>query len=139
VASELMDLIIECENTLGWHPQGEDLWKARALQVYILRRAMAKQKYTVRDVRLAIAWCRHEGKQVTSAAALLVFVPRARELAVVEPVNASTLDEHQGAAIAWENGRSDEDSQYWITRLVRSVGSVRREVLSEWTEAGRGC
>jgi hypothetical protein len=42
------------------------------------------------------------------------------------------------AAATWETAHDDEDSAYWLARLLNSGGGVRGDTLAEWAAVGRG-
>jgi hypothetical protein len=132
-----MDIIIDCENSLGWaRPAGEE-WKVRALQHHILRKAMIKRHLTDRDLRLSLNLCKRRRQPITSPLELLTYVEEAREMGR-EDLPSSDLDTRIRAAIDWELGHADEHMQYWVNRMTRSTGPVRAMVLTEWTDTGRG-
>lgn len=137
--SELMDLIIACENQLGWTgPATMNIYRARAIEVGKLRGALSRRRdLTVKDLRLAIAYCVRRREPITSPLQLLGKVDEAKALALQRP-RASNLAMRHTRALAWEQTTADRDSSRWITRLVRSHGPARAEVLAEWEAAGRG-
>jgi hypothetical protein len=134
--SELMLILIDCENALGWVPEG-DLYRARAIHHKILTKAMGKRGYSDRDLRLALNWCRRKQQPISSPMQLLAYVEDAREHAVDADTHTD-LDTEVSDAITWEYANPDEHSGYWITRLNRAAGPVRQLVLVEWHELGRG-
>jgi hypothetical protein len=134
--SELMRLLIDCENQLGWIPEG-DIYRARAIHHKILTAAMTKRGFSDRDLRLALNWCARKHLPITSPMQLLAYVEDAREMAV-EADTSTDLDTEVADAITWEYANPDEHSHYWITRLNRAAGPVRQLVMVEWRELGRG-
>lgn len=135
----VMDILIDCENQLGWRPAGANIWKARAAQHRILTAAMARRGVTETDLKVAIAWCRRRRQAIRSPLNLFDYIDAARARAT-EHVGAHVvaLEARIDAAIAWEGDNSDLESRYWTTRLLRSVGPHRVAVLNEWHDAGRG-
>lgn len=139
----LLDIIIGCENFLGWTPParpGVPAWKARTTEVYKLKNAMATKPAsiaTIENLALALEYSRRKRLPIKSPITLLYRIPDALELANIDkPV--SDLQAEIAAAIGWEKGCDDEGSLRWIHRLVRASGPGRGEVLQEWKAAGRG-
>jgi hypothetical protein len=136
----LMQILIECENSLGWVPEhggGKDIYKARAITHKVITLALERHRYSVDDFALALAYCKRKRLPVDHPLQLIPLVLRARELAA--PVVArSDLNVRQGDAIAWEHQRLDDESTYWIGRIVNSVGAGLDDALTEWKVAGRG-
>ncbi len=141
MSREVFDLVKFAENELGWAPKdGTPVWRWRAAYCVRLEDAMKRYGHTTEDIRAAIAYCkttktrvegpgqlaRHVGEALTRLAD-----PDEREL-------ADDLGQQIQAAIDWESGHGEPDREYWITRLVRSVGPGRADTLTEWKEAGRG-
>lgn len=138
--SELMDIIIEAENRLGAATATDKLNvpRARAIQHHLLTRAMARQNLTCSDLRLAISLCVRRRVFLNAPIQLVSFVEAARKLAADPDAVQTDIDRELEDAIAWENDQDDPEHLHWITRLGRAVGATRRQVLSEWREAGRG-
>lgn len=134
----LMDVVRVCENVLGWEPKGANVWKARAVEVAKLKRAQAKQPslVTPENLRLAIAMSWRQRRPVDSPVAL---VPRIKDALAkaADPEQVSDITAQVQDAIAREQARGDDDSNYWIRRFVRSMGDARLATLTEWKEAGR--
>ncbi len=136
--SALMDIIYDCENRLGWSPPiGAVLWKARAAEHRKLTMAMQRHGYDEKDLRLALNYCIRRKQPIASPLELVGIVATARDLAAPRERTLDLATE-QAAAIAWEQMTSDVESAHWVSRLVRSVGPVRADVLIEWRQAGRG-
>lgn len=154
VAKTALDIVKLCENQLGWiPPSGMPIWRARALHAGILTKAMTKHGASIEDLELTIELCQRERWPITTPAALVHKVEKARELS--NAPSTTTVPKASGGykrvvhevtdlaaavdtAVAWEQMNEDHFSLGWITRLVRAVGDYRGEVLDEWKEAGRG-
>lgn len=138
MARTATDVVILCENVLGWVPEDNvPLWKARANHAGRLKRAMAKHGVTLDQLVLAVEYCRRRREPVKSPAALVFRVPSALDLAN-EPESTSDDTEAINEAIQWEYHNEDHFSLGWIFRLTRAVGAHRADVLKEWRDAGRG-
>lgn len=138
--SELMDIIHDCENRLGWSaPVGAVLWQARAAEHRKLSIAMERQRYTEADLRLALAYCIRRKQAITSPLELIGLVEKARDLAAV-PDTTLPLDDQVEAALQWEASHPDADSHGWAVRFIRTAqqAGARADVLDEWRAAGRG-
>lgn len=133
-----MDIITDCENRLGWAgPAGSAAWKVRAGMHRRMTLAMERREYTEKDLRLALNYCITRRHPITTPMDLFGLVLTAREYASDVPSPDTTGEDITGA-VAHEQDRADEDSLYWINRLVRAVGPLRSEVFAEWKGAGRG-
>lgn len=133
----LMQVLIACENQLGWVPEGRDLFKARAIMHHIMTRSMKRQDISLEDLALTVSYCRLKRQPITSPTQLLYLVPKARAAAAVTS-RPRALDVRTQDARDWETTRDDADTPYWLGRLVRSVGPARADTLDEWAKAGRG-
>jgi hypothetical protein len=136
----LMQILIECENKLGWIPdvgRGRDIHQARAITHRVVSIALSKRLYSVDDLALALAYCKRKRQPINHPLQLIPLIAEARTLAgpKARPIG---LDIRQGEAIAWEQQRQDDDSSYWIGRIVNSLNAGLEDVLAEWTAAGRG-
>ncbi len=133
----LMNLLVACENQLGWIPQGRNLFKARAAMHARMTREMTRKGIDLGDLCLTLAYCRLRRYPITSPLQLLAMVATARDAAAVMRKPAA-LDVRTQMAREWESARNDDQSVYWLGRLVRSVGPARADTLDEWSQAGRG-
>jgi hypothetical protein len=134
----LLDILTDAENQLGCLPLGNhtNMPKARALTHHVMFAAMNKRGLTENDLVLALAYCVRRRLPLDSPLELLGMVDAARQATHVP--RRHDLDLACDDAIAWESMRADEDTQYWITRVVRSSGPARQDTLDEWRDAGRG-
>lgn len=138
----LTDLVIACENYLGFQPKyppSVPRWRVLSLEVAKLKKAMAENPrlYTFQNLQLALEYSRRKRLPIHSPKGLLYRIEDALELANVDkPI--SDLQAEITAAIGWEKDRDDDGSMRWIHRLVRAAGPGRIEVLDEWKAAGRG-
>lgn len=147
------DIVILCENALGWTPPDNvPVWKSRSVHAGLLRKAMVKHGVSLEDLELAVAFCEREREPIKSPAALVYKVERARELANVNPttttvhkaayktevVEETDLSMDVQRALEWEQMHEDHLSLGWITRLTRAQGDYRRDVLKDWERSGRG-
>lgn len=137
---EVMDIVRDCENYLGWLPDSRAPWKARAAAQARLSKAMARQHppASPADVRLALAWCRKLKQPVLSPTHLLSFVEVAQAHASVPDKPLTDLGQAIRDAITWEMNTDAPDSDHWIARLSRSSGDARTLTLTEWQDVGRG-
>jgi len=138
--STLKDIVIACENVLGWTPPAHlPLWKARAIEIAKLKRAVEANPrlHTIHNLQLAIEYSRRKKEPITSPAALVYRIDKALELAPAV-VEVTDLEAAIQAAIDTELMRGDTQAQGWIGRLTRAFGPFRAEVYTEWLEAGRG-
>ena len=136
----LMEIVTACENFLGWQPDPDlPLWKARAIEIAKLRRAVnsSNQLQTIANLRLALDYSRRKRLPIETPSVLLHRIREALELAYIEPP-MSDIARQIEKAIQWEQGRDDDQSLRWIYRLTRCMGIGRDEVLQEWKQAGRG-
>ena len=134
--TSLMDIVMRCENQLGWQPprRTQSLQKARCMEVHKLQVAIDRGK--IRDVtpeKLAIAveYSRRKRLPVASPLSLLHRIPEALALAYTPPP-VSDIAAEIAAAISWERDRDDDSSPTWIQRLARSQGPGCGEVLTAW-------
>jgi hypothetical protein len=133
----LMQILVACEQQLGWIPDGDDMIKARAIMHSIMTKAMKRQDISLGDLALTLAYCRLRRQPLNNPLQLLPLVKTARDAAgtLNKP---RALDVRTQDARDWEAARDDSDTPYWMGRLVRSVGPARADTLLEWTAAGRG-
>lgn len=140
MTTPMMEIITQCENYLGWQPAPHlPIWQARAIEIAKLNRAIkaGPRNHTLDNLCLALNYARHKRLRITSPSALLRCIPDALALAHIAPTMSSTARQVE-EAIRWEQGHDDGHSLRWIYRLVRSQGSGRDQVLTEWKDAGRG-
>lgn len=131
------DVVIACENVLGWNAMITPLHKARAIEAGKINKKLATEPdITLDDLMLAVEFCRRKRQPVTSPVALFWRVEDAKEMAN-EVVEISDLSTAVQTALAWEM-LADVPDEDWIGRLTRAHGPVRAELLAEWTAAGRG-
>lgn len=131
------DVVVACENTLGWNPTVKPLRKARNIEAgKINRKLEADPRVTLEDFMLAIEYCRRKREPVTSPVALYWRIEDAKAMANA-PVPSSALSTSIEQAMAWELAQL-EPNEHWIGRLTRAHGPHRDAVLSEWAGAGRG-
>lgn len=133
----LWKVLVSCENDLGWVPAGKDLIKSRAVMHHIMTKAMAQRRISLGDLQLTLAYCRLKHLPLSSPLQLLPLVATARDAAGAM-VRPHALDVRTDMARDWETARNDDESAYWLGRLVRSIGPARADTLSEWEQAGRG-
>lgn len=126
------------ENVLGWTPPEGSLRRARSLEAMKLKRKMDTnpELYTWENMRTALEWCRRKKVLVATPASVCWKVEQALREGLGEEETTATGVSIQ-EAIGTEQARQDEMSEYWITRLTRSMGPAREEVLQEWKQAGR--
>lgn len=141
-SKNLLDIVIACENTLGWLPSVTEKtprWKARTNAVAVLKTAIAKDpnKFTIDNLDLAIEYSRRKRLPVKKPADLVFRVDDALELAA-DPFSISDIGQAMQDAVDWELNRKDDDSRRWIQRLTRAAGDGRQDVLAEWKADGRG-
>jgi hypothetical protein len=134
--SELMDVVLACENKLGWSGQpGQPLWKARAGGYARLSAALSRTqpRPSIADLHLAIAYCQRRHQTLTSPAELIGLIDTAKSLTdTTQAPSAVSID--IDTAMSTEHRINDEHSAKWISRLIRSTGPFRAEVLLEWAE-----
>lgn len=136
--SILMQVLIDCENQLGWVPKGKKLFQARAAMHSTMTHTMNNRRVSEEDLAITVAWCRARRYPINDPQELFGLVERAKERAQVKGPAAGSLDEQRNTAAAWEFATSDEQSPYWINRITRSVADGLSETLAEWSAAGRG-
>lgn len=126
------DLIIKCENQLGWTaPRGKTLWKARSAEVQKLKKTMAKAGVTIADVNAALELSRRQHRTIDSPSQLVYRVEEALDK-VVDTTPAPEIDAQIQDAIDFELGCELPGYQTWVKRLTRCYGSARVEVFNEW-------
>lgn len=140
----LLAIVQACENQLGWAPpyrEGIPHFQTRAIEVHKLKKAMQKPEFAqvanARNLALALEFSRRRQLPITSPVGLLYRIADALAYADTTP-EVAPIAARIAAAITWEKGRDDEDSLRWIHRLVRAAGPGQVDILTEWTEAGRG-
>lgn len=142
--SVLMQILIDCENQLGWCPKiprGGSLPKARANQHRIMTVAMNNRKVSEEDLRLAYNYCRNRRQPIVDPLQLFGYVDKAKSHTARPPRNVGlgkSLDVQQAEALAWEAMHDDEHSTRWRGRIIRSVAAGLADTLAEWHAAGRG-
>ncbi len=137
--SQLMKILNECENELGWVPNetGIDTYRARAAMHKVMSYAKDKKRVSDEDLRLALNYCKRRRMPIVSPLQLFGFVEEAKKFAApVAPTGS--LEPERNAAIGWEHGKNDTDAGVWIGRLTRAQGDGLADVLAAWREAGRG-
>jgi hypothetical protein len=127
----LTQILAEAEYTLGWIPEGQDLPKAHRKMHAIMTRALAKRGYTVTDLELALRYCQRRRQPINHPAELLGMIPLVRELAAA-PADEDVVRRRVAEAIVMEQRRADDDTTYWVGRLVNSQGEGRERTLAEW-------
>lgn len=135
-----MDLVLGCENRLGWTPttRGRPFHVARGIEVGKLKKAMAQDPThcTIENLALALEWSWRHRKQVSSPVGLIYRIDAALERA--PEVDCTTdLGAAVQRAVDHELALDRPDALEWIYRLTRSFGTFRADVLTEWKEAGR--
>lgn len=136
------ELIILCENLLGWDPPDDKpLWKSRAIEAGKLNKKIKTDPklYSWHNLELALNMSFEEREPITSPVALCWRVERAlRKAEETQQYTDPELETQK--ALDWEMGRSpSEERTYWVGRFTRVHGGVaRRDLLNEWKEAGRG-
>lgn len=140
----LLEIVEACENQLGWAPPYQDSvppFQTRALEVYKLKKAMAKPEFqqvaTPRNLALALEFSRRRQLSITSPVGLLYRIADALAYADTSP-EATPIAVQIAAAVRWEQAHDDDQSLRWIHRLVRAAGPGQIDVLTEWKDAGRG-
>lgn len=137
--SVLMQVLIDCENQLGWIPKGKNHQRALSNHHRVMTQVLATRRVSEEDLALAVAFCRSRRHPISDPLQLLGFVDRAKERTLIPQRRLSkSLDERQADALAWEAACSDQDSPVWTNRLIRSVAAGLAETLTEWHQAGRG-
>lgn len=139
----MKDIVVGCENYLGWDPDysrfAAEPWRVHIVEISKLKRAMAKNpaKFTLRNLALALEYSRQKRLTVNSPLGLLSRVDEALKRAADAHIDTD-IEKAIKAAVAWEYSQDDPESARWLMRLLRAQGAGRRDVLSEWKEAGRG-
>lgn len=136
----LMEIVVGCENYLGWQPgPGVPMWKARSAEIGKLRKAIDRgnRDVTLANLALALEYSRRKRIPIKSPSGLLHRIEEALELSYIPPA-VSDLTAAITQAIGWEQDRDDEQSLRWIHRLTRAGGPARADVITEWKDSGRG-
>jgi len=141
-AQTLTDIIIGCENYLGWKPASfpkVKMWQARMAEVGRLQTAIDATPHgaSIEHLALALEYSWRRRLPIKHPAALLGRIDDALALAYTPPT-PSAIDVEVMAAVGWEQLTDDDQSLRWIHRLTRAVGPARVEVLIEWSVDGRG-
>lgn len=127
----LTDFVITVENELGWTPKVNPktpLWKARSIEAMKLKRAMTQNGVSLDDLRIALAYSKRKREACTPTA----LCWRVEEAKTFIAVAVTDIDEAVQQAIEWETEHDLADSERWITRFVRAMGSARAEALQDW-------
>jgi hypothetical protein len=137
--SDLMDLIVDAENLLGYEPprNGLPVYRVRAAEHRKLTRALESRQYCVADLRLAFNYCLRRRQPITRLHELVDLIPVAKDLAAA-PDTLIDVAHAIAEAVQWEADNKDELTRYWLGRLARAEGPIRAEVVAEWRESGRG-
>ncbi len=130
----LMDVVLGCENYLGWQPRNprQPLWQARSVEIARLQ----KSGSPVEHLWLALEYCRRK-RLLSSPSALIYKIQDALAIAHA-PTTPTDAAQQITNAVRWEHDRDDSNSLRWIHRLTRCSGPGREDVLAEWRSAGRG-
>jgi hypothetical protein len=138
--SELYDLVVACENQLGWTiPEGVEPWSARMKEVGKLKRVLSvRREVSIADLQTALAYCKRRHEPIDSPLGLFGKVNVAKELAVVKEPPRTDVTVDWEAALLWELMNPDRLSDAWSLKLRRVHPAVRAELLADWRAAGRG-
>ncbi len=130
------DIVIACENRLGYLHHGPLTERRRIEAGKINKKLKTDPSVTLADFELAIEYCWKKRESVTSPVALYWRIKDAKNLAN-DVVEVSDLTEEIERAIAWEMWCEPIDHE-WVGKLTRAQGDGRADVLAEWKAAGRG-
>lgn len=130
------DFVRYVENTLGVVPDtsdGSPWWQARSREAGKLKRKRATnpELYSMRNLLLAVEYCRQRGIEVPTATALCWKVEPALEHAHRE-VQVSELQQLIERAVKREHLEQRPGWADWVGRLLRARGEARTDVYSEW-------
>jgi hypothetical protein len=134
-----LDLVVACERQLGAeitapaskaYGPGELVLLARRREAGKMTRALKQQGFSLAQAVLALNYCTRTHKSIPVPLALLAYIPKALDHA---PEGGTDID----AALAWERSHQLVDWEQWTTRLIRSRGVGRAEVLKEWQTSRR--
>ncbi len=128
----VMDVVVQCENRLGWAPPGnQPLWRARIAETGKLKKAMSAHGVTVTELKMALEYSWRRRQPITTPLALLFRVHLAKEYAdTTKPL--SPIAQRIQDAINFELAHPGPGSDYWLGRLARSAGEGRQDTLDEW-------
>jgi hypothetical protein len=137
--SSSYDLVVACERQLGAEIQpakgayapGQLTLMARKREAFKMSRALKNHGFSLAQAVLALNYCTRTHKSISVPLALLAYIPKALDHA---PGSGTDID----AALAWERSHQLADWEQWTTRLIRSRGTGRAEVLKEWQTSRRG-
>jgi hypothetical protein len=133
------ELVLACERQLGAEIQpvkgayapAELTFLSRKREAIKVAKALRSQGFSLSQAVLALNYCVRTHQSVPVPLALLAYIPKALDHA---PEGGSVID----AALAWERLHQFADWEQWTTRLIRSRGAGRAEVLKEWQTSRRG-
>jgi hypothetical protein len=136
------ELVILCENMLGWTPPDDKpLFKARSIEAGKLNKKIATNPklYSLANLELALQMSFEEREPITSPVALCWRVERALKKAAPVEIKTDWEQETQ-RALEWEMAAPvTSEREYWVQRLTRVHGTdARKDLLNEWRGAGRG-
>lgn len=123
-----------CENTLGvTYPDDLPIWRARGVATMVLKKKIATKPeyYTWDNLMLAVAYLRKQQMTVQHPVAVCWWVEAALEVAAT-PTPPRPLGELIDSALAVEQMQRLFGWQYWVGRLVRSMGNARQDTYDEW-------
>lgn len=134
-----LDVVVACEQRLGWFPLKGGVLKARITEAGKLKKKLAEDpRITCEDLMLAVELSVRQRRAVKSPMALFYRVEDAKKLAApAAPTQDLTVAVEHALEVEYGRDSSDPQRREWIGRLTRSNGEWRREVLAEWEAAGR--
>lgn len=141
--STYMQLVELIENSLGWvWPDGpQSMYRKRAAAAGRIKAQVAKlpdaKRPTLRDLEITVEYLRRKGQAVREPTFILRFVDDAKAASAEVVDDDRPLDDQIRAALRHEEEHRRADWEDWSTRLWRSAGPFRANVLREWREAGR--
>lgn len=132
------DLVVACERQLGAeiapakgaYSPAELTVQARKREAIKMSQALKRHGFSLAEAVLALNYCTRTHRSISVPLALLAYIPKALDHA---PEGGTDID----AALAWERSHQWADWEQWTTRLIRSRGAGRAEVLEEWQKSRR--
>jgi hypothetical protein len=105
-------------------------YKWRARESIKIKNLCKQRRVDIPTVVLCAEYCKAHNIGAVSVAQLLSHLSQATLWH--RSMNVDRLELEIQAAVARERQLSDEESENWVSKLMRSSGEARREVLDEW-------
>lgn len=135
-ASKAFDIVVLCENVLGWSPKKigpKGMRYERQLAAWELQKKLdTSDLFTLHNLELAVEWSRKRREGVSHPLTLFYRIPLALEDALEVAPEPTELELQVTEALVWEREHPDGESDRWIGQFQRAAGNGRGALLAEW-------